>query len=219
VVANETISDIDLFVDGPRTAAAVVDRLERAPDGRRLFKKVVTENATTVYGHQYPAQVITRWTFANPVNVSRSFDFTVCSSALWFGECKWQSCCDDSFYADLASKRLVYRNPERNEDAGGSLLRVLKYYQRGYRIPLDSLAEVIVRLFRGVEANMLARLATGEASEYDLTRVLVGLLREVDPLVDLGHISHLPAEDVPGNDPDKVPLVVEIPAVTETHAV
>ena len=43
--------------------------------------------------------------------------------------------CNIRFYPDLAARRLVYTSPLRNEDAGGSILRVLKFYQRGYRIP------------------------------------------------------------------------------------
>ena len=100
---------------------------------------------------------------------------------------KWCSACDPRFYADLAAKRLVYRSPERNEDAGGSMLRVLKFYQRGYRIPLDSLGAVIARLIQGVKDPILL-------NEPKLARTLSGLLREVDPDIDPNHIAHLPSE-------------------------
>ncbi len=98
----------------------------------------------------------------------------------------WRSMCDYYFYEDLAAKRLRYTSPKRSEDAGGSLLRVLKFYQRGYRIPLDSMGAVVARLVNGVREY-------GQ-SEADFAKVITGLLHEVDPNIDPSHIAHLPAE-------------------------
>jgi hypothetical protein len=76
--------------------------------------------------------------------------------------------------------------------AGGSILRVLKFYQRGYRIPLDSLGAVIARLMKPVDFDKII----GRTDQEDqLAKVLTGLLREVDPNVDPTHEAHLPAED------------------------
>ena len=106
----------------------------------------------------------------------------------------WRSICHDRFYEDLAAKRLRYTAPVRNEDAGGSLLRVLKFYQRGYRIPLDSLGAVVARLLNDV--RMQAVMNGHEATrERHLAKVLTGLLREVDPNIDPSHIAHLPSEE------------------------
>ena len=71
------------------------------------------------------------------------------------------------------------------------MLRVLKFYQKGYRIPLDSLGRVIGRLVLGTEPpeDTLSRLA----KEAHLGEVLTTLLREVDPGIDPGHQAHLPA--------------------------
>lgn len=98
---------------------------------------------------------------------------------------KWNSLCDDDFYSDLAAKRLVYRSPQRNEDAGGSMLRVLKFYQIGFRIPLDSLGAVVAR--------MAVRCAEGcgSKSETEWAEGLTKLLHEVDPAVDFTHAAHL----------------------------
>ena len=100
----------------------------------------------------------------------------------------WDSYCDERFYIDLASKRLIYRHPIRNEDAGGSMLRVLKYYQKGYRIPLNSLGGVIARLVIALNKDKI-----NINNEEDVTMVLTGLLKEVDPAIDPFHISHLPS--------------------------
>ncbi|KKK50630.1 hypothetical protein LCGC14_3123090 [marine sediment metagenome] len=67
------------------------------------------------------------------------------------------------------------------------MLRVLKFYQRGYRIPLDSLGAVIARCVTGIDFEKI------DSTEENYAFVLTGLLREVDPLVDPEHISHLPA--------------------------
>jgi hypothetical protein len=103
---------------------------------------------------------------------------------------------------------LVYLQPIRNEDAGGSMLRVLKFYQRGYRIPIDSLGQVISRLMTGVD---ISRIHTEQKKfdkdseipglvfdEQQLSKVVTGLLREVDPLIDPAHVSHLPATEAVG---------------------
>ena len=68
----------------------------------------------------------------------------------------FRSLCSGTFYQDLAAKRLRYTRPARNEDAGGSLLRVLKYYQKGYRIPLESFAGVLTRLISALDPTRLA---------------------------------------------------------------
>lgn len=185
IIAQEKVNDVDLFARNLEDANLLAGLLA---DNKNDIHK--TDNAITIRG-KLPIQIITRWVFEEPEDVAKSFDFTICCAVIFYWEKKWQSFCDDRFYTDLASKRLVYRIPDRNEDAGGSMLRVLKYYQRGYRIPLDSLGAVIARLMRDVDHD---KLAHGEFPyEQQMAKVVTGLLREVDPNVDLDHQSHLPA--------------------------
>lgn len=193
VIANELVNDIDCFAPDRDTASLIAAGLKNN-DRHRI---VSTDNAFTVIGHKVPIQFIHRWTFARPEDVVPSFDFTIARAAFWWdaGLKEWQSLCDETFYADLAAKRLVYTSPERNEDAGGSILRVFKFYQRGYRMPLDSMAAVIARLMRGVEPSWWRRFPDGLSApaEAELAKKLCGLLREVDPNVDPDHIMHLPS--------------------------
>lgn len=191
IVANETVNDVDVFVKSEKEAELLAYKL--CEDRKDIFK---TDNAYTVKG-SLPIQIIHRWVFEKPEDVSNSFDFTVCCAVLYIQEINkdvagkpkpnWQSFCDDRFYIDLASKRLVYRKPVRNEDAGGSILRVLKYYQKGYRIPLDSLGAVIARLVKALDPNRI-----DINNEGDVGHVITGLLREVDPNIDPTHAAHLP---------------------------
>lgn len=191
-VTNEPINDIDVFAPTADTAKALAAEL--AGEGGKTW---ASDNAITVKGTRPTVQFIHRWTFAAPADALASFDFTIASAAIWWDGERWQSLCHADFYADLAARRLVYLSPSRNEDAGGSMLRVLKFYQRGYRIPLDSLGAVIARLGMGVE-----QVKRG-IDEAHLARVVTGLLREVDPLLDPDHIAHLPAMNAtadPGGD-------------------
>jgi hypothetical protein len=192
-ISNERINDIDLFC--PNVHEAEMMALSLTGTGIKLIK---TDNAYTIIGLRDIIQIIHRWTFEKPEDIIPSFDFTVASSAFYWDIEKeeWKSVCDPSFYPDLAAKRLVYRAPIRNEDAGGSMLRVLKFYQRGYRIPLDSLGRVMGRMLAGVPVvNFEKRAAFQDAPEgweAQMSHVLTGLLHEVDPQIDPDHISHLP---------------------------
>lgn len=199
-IAREEINDVDIFVPSKQMGKSLAQELaKKSKEGevsepKRIFE---SDNAYTVFGYGITPQVIHRWTFENPSQCVESFDFTIACAAFWWSPGdpmmgvgpSWQSVCDERFYPDLAAKRLSYRSPIRNEDAGGSLLRVLKFYTRGYRIPVDSLGAVISRLCQGLRMETLA------GTEDNLAQVFTGLLREVDPAVDPKHIAHLPAEN------------------------
>ena len=193
-VTGEPVSDLDLFADS--TARAEQIAKEFAGD----HQIIVTPNTYTVPGRvSMSVQFIHRWTFPAPEKILDSFDFTISCAAFWFGwsgtEASWVSLCDDRFYPDLASHRLYYRRPERNEDTGGSLLRVLKFYQRGYRIPLNSLGEVIARLVGRVRRDRLGGVVEFPDTEPGWGKIITGLLREVDPNVNPERLAHLPAEE------------------------
>lgn len=102
-------------------------------------------------------------------------DFTICCAAIWYERGDFTSAMHENYYSDLAAKRLRYTSPSRIEEAGGSLLRVLKYYNKGYRIMLTSFAKTIARACIAVE--QIEKVI----SEKDLAHILNGLLVEVDP--------------------------------------
>ena len=174
-IAGEEICDTDIFTDSKEKAKLLAHRLS---DGVLRFgrKLIETENAYTVT--KINAQFIHRWTYDDPRKICASFDFSVCAAAIWYDADKnrWDSDCHERFYRDLAAKRLVYLKPIRDEAPGGSLLRVLKYYQRGYRITIPALASVLTRFDAGIEK---------ERGRYqgDPEGIILGLLREVDPAI------------------------------------
>lgn len=173
VVTGEPVNDIDIFTSSLAAADTLVTYLQED------FETVVTDNATTIKA-PLPLQIIHRWTFENVERVVDSFDFTVCCAAIVYNRTmkKFESYTHPDFYADLAAKRLTYLQPIRNEDAGGSIIRVLKYYQKGYRISLQSLAHVIARLVKGIDVN---RIENGLKDEREVGLIINGLLKEVDP--------------------------------------
>jgi hypothetical protein len=187
-IAGEEISDIDLFTPNKEAAKAGANAMA-AQMGRPGHSCHIheTKYAYTVPAKPYPIQFIHRWSYDTPEKCVLDFDFTIAQSAVWFnpadGVNGWDSCASDRFYADLAAKRLAYLSPDRQEDPGGSFLRLLKFYQRGYRIPLDSAGAVIARLIGGVQAiELLDERRRGE--------VLTGLLREVDPNTGF-HVAYM----------------------------
>lgn len=186
-ITREKPHDIDLFAATKELAKAYA---EEYAGGNRC---VTTDNAYTVLGKgRMVAQFIHRWAYPTPEALLGSFDFTVAAAAFWHSGTAWESLCHPKFYPDLAARRLVYTAPARIEEAGGSMLRVLKFNQRGYRVPLDSLGAVVARLVGGVDMAILQRWGTAER-EAQMGKVLCGLLREVDPDIDPTHIAHLPA--------------------------
>ncbi len=187
-IANEKLSDVDLFSKTKESAALYAQRLA-GPDRR----PIQTDNAYTIVGAKPTVQFIHRWTYTNPADILPAFDFTIARAVIWYDGDKWQSLCDDRYYPDLAAKRLVYCSPVRIEEVGGSLLRVLKFYQKGYRIPLDSFAATIARVMTGIDFNRAN-------SEPEWEHIITGLLREVDPNIDPTHIAHLPAQKEKEND-------------------
>lgn len=180
---RETLSgsppqDIDLFVDTAETASAVEAVLVAKRPGTKVHR---SKNAITlVSDNRLPVQIITRWLFDGPSNLVRSFDFTVCQSAVWregkSSNSRWRSSCSARFYQDLATRSLVYTNPKREEEAGGSFLRVLKFLKRGYNVQVGTLTDVIVRLTDASDEECERSGIPRAASVYSL-------LREVDPLL------------------------------------
>lgn len=204
-IFREKVNDIDLFTpfrnQREYTGALDIELTDQDDEEayvRQLAEKlkvgmgrvIETENALTVTGNKYPIQFITRWVYDHPVEVLPSFDFTICQAVFWWDHyCdKWLSACSNDFYADLAAKRLIYTIPDREEDAGGSILRVLKYYQKGFRITIPSLANVIGRIAAGVRyTSEMVDSSAGLNTPY-FTKIVKGLLREVDPNIDPEHI-------------------------------
>lgn len=184
-ITGDPINDIDLFVPDIDVEALIIERLtkgEGVPSGVRVYR---TRNATTITGYMYPIQIIHRWLYDKPEDVLIDFDFSITCAVLWFNKTPatttgcWAGLVHPMYYQDLAAKRLRYLAPNRDEDVGGSVLRVLKYYRKGYNITLDS--------FAGTIARLVSKLVVADLEDHEHTaHILTGLLVEVDPNAVLG---------------------------------
>lgn len=177
-IAQEKVNDIDIFSQSKEKAELLARRIS---DEKHHL--ITTDNAFTVLGYKHTIQFIHRWSYETVQQCVESFDFTIAKTAIWSDGTDFKSIADDRFYVDLASKRLTYCKPQRNEDAGGSMLRLFKFYQKGYRAPLTTMGDVVARLIDGIEDR-------GNWNQENNAKVITGLLREVDPNIDPEHIAH-----------------------------
>ena len=173
-ITREEVNDIDLFVDSYETEDRIIKLLKTSKD--RLY---ITRNATTILRESgVPIQIIHRWMYKAPEDLIYDFDFSICCAVIWYSDEQPSGVVHGRYYQDLAAKRLVYMQPTREEEAGGSILRVLKYYRKGYTITLDSFGSVIAKMMSNVDMKK-----TG----VELEKVITGLLVEVDPHAILGN--------------------------------
>lgn len=180
VIAGEEASDIDLFGPTQEYIGMASASLQAVRPGHQFFS---TGNAMTLTtAGKTPVQFITRWTYEEPHGLLRSFDFTIAKAGVYFKAGIWHGLCHVRFYRDLAAKRLHYTSPVRNEDAGGSILRVQKFLSKGYRIAPESLGAVIARLVMSLDWGKLPATDDNVEREAGIARVLTALMREVDPL-------------------------------------
>lgn len=214
-IAGETPGDLDLFGGDPEFLLNVAHALLAKRPNARMHK---SKNAITIITpNRLAVQFITRWVFNSPRDLVASFDFTVCQSALWrSGQASndaWASCVGDRFYQDLAARRLYYTSPVREEEAGGSLLRVIKYVKRGYTIQVGSLGRVVARI---AEAATASRFAAG--GETNMGLIYAGLLREVDPLLVVDGFDVVDDhEPVEGESSDQCATSAPTPEPSETQ--
>ena len=201
LITGENPSDIDILGESKEQVNEIRRDFFEA-DYKNVYESIKTKNAITIYASgKLPIQLITRWLYDDPAKLIREFDFTIAQSVIWYSQsmAKWCSLCSDYFYCDLAAKRLRYTQPVRNEDAGGSILRVLKFLRKGYKISPEELSKVTVRWLSGVNRKIV---------DFDdnegLTKVLSGLLREVDPLnININNGIIVNDEESEGSDVSK----------------
>lgn len=224
-IAGEKPSDVDLL--GPEKLALENHALKLCQDRHGRSHK--TDNAITVIAPpRMPVQFILRWTYSDPEKLINEFDFTIVQAAIWWEPAnppedpitrkklgRWRSMCSDHFYPDLSARRLRYTSPNRHEDAGGSMLRVIKYIKRGYTIQAPSLAGVIARLIGSLNLDRMesedipstlrkpffnthgTEQGIGEfINEKWSAPLLLALLREVDPLLVIDGLDFLDEHQV-----------------------
>jgi hypothetical protein len=193
MVAGEQVADIDLW----GASKEELDRQAEMFAAKRGVRCMTTENAHTILTpNRTPVQFITRWVHTSPEALAQSFDYTIAQAVIWFSDYGWTSWCGEHFYPDLAAKRLRYTCPARNEDAGGSMLRMTKFLNKGYKISPESMGKVIARLTMGFRDNYM------EYDEEMRGLVAIGKLREVDPLTIVDGVESVEDNDNTFKEPE-----------------
>lgn len=162
IIAGEKVKDFDLFTSSKEKARQYAESLSEKFDNEGYLE---TENAFTIkdnLGSIPDIQFIHRWTFINGRELIGSFDYTIAQAAIWFENGDWKSVAAPSFYDDLEAKQLTYTAPDREEEPGGSLLRMRKFLRMGYDISSYDMAKVISRLLNGSDLNNLADFKENE---------------------------------------------------------
>jgi len=185
IITNEKIKDYDILVSDKETAKELRDDFLKYQN-TTVYE---TKNAYTIKGLGIPIQIIYRWNFNLPNEVIESFDFTVSCSCVYFDGQYYQGICHKQYYEDISSKRLTYTHPIREEDPAGSFLRLLKFYKRGYQIPLDSLASVMTRLYCGINDGYLK-------NELKIENEINELFHQILPKENLDYISNFSIPDL-----------------------
>lgn len=215
-IAGERVSDIDLFGANPGFLLTQAKELAY----NRRGKHHISKNAITIMAPpRIPVQFITRWLFNDPTKLIASFDFTVCQAVIWAEKHEvaklmpvakdgdgtpkeyvekivFRSMVSDEFYQDLAARRLVYTFPVRNEEAGGSFMRVIKFVRKGYNVQAPSLAGVIARIANAVNTESWKWLQGSAEYEKQMAFVVTGLLREVDPLTVIDGVDFVDEHEI-----------------------
>lgn len=177
IVSNEKPSDLDIFTTTGVDATTAASDLIAGMDGPDIY---VTNFAVTIPASYFgvPVQIIERWKFDTVEKIMDHFDFTIAQAAVYYDarypgtNPNWKSCCSHQFYQDLATRRLRYSrhimyidDQVDMLDAGGTMLRVLKYTRKGFNISPEDLAQIMWEVTRG------------DLLPHDI----IAVLREVDP--------------------------------------
>jgi len=149
--------DVDLFA----TSEAVMERAIEDFDMNAVEYgfHTPTKNTVSFCSPGNPTvQFIKRSYYPTVEELIESFDFTICQSAIyWNGE--WVGICMPGFWEDVCDRVMHYTAPQREEDPGASLLRMVRFARRGYEIPEKDIAKVVGR-FHGILAGEPEEKAT-----------------------------------------------------------
>jgi hypothetical protein len=118
---------------------------------------VATANSRTfkpAYDHEVqPVQFVERCFYPTHEALIESFDWSVCQCAVYWVkelhpwevseancEVHFEAICTKGFGEDIQAGTLHYTAPERDEDPGASVLRMMKLTRRGFKPTEDSIA-------------------------------------------------------------------------------
>jgi hypothetical protein len=140
--------DVDIFSEDARVAKLAIERFGWAT---ALYSQKTTANAVSFtpvlnVESKPDVQFITRTYYTCPTELIESFDFSVCQVAVYWDQ-KWVGVCTELFWQDIFGEKATYTLPTRDEDPGGSLLRMVKFVGKGYKVTENDIANVTGRFY------------------------------------------------------------------------
>lgn len=152
-IMRETASDIDLM-----PLYDLLCPIYAAIEAAEKILNVGQPEYTTTNAHTYAStpghprvQLVTRWCYRSLSESLDMLDFTMAQAGVGVDvkHQAWYGFVAETFYQDCATKRLKYTDPQREEEPGGSFLRVLKFAARGWKIHPEDLGKIISRVVAG----------------------------------------------------------------------
>jgi hypothetical protein len=144
VITGASGKDIDIFGVGAGVMAAASYDFNEA--GYEL--RINANSYTYTKKDSIPIQFITRCYYENHEELINSFDWSICQAGVYFDSLanEWRGICSEQFWEDVLSNTMHYTAPDRDEDPGASVLRMMRFAERGYHVPEEDVAKCIGRM-------------------------------------------------------------------------
>jgi hypothetical protein len=144
VMTGAEPKDIDIFSVSSQAMHNAIHNF----DWTEHYTARLTANAKSfIHDDDGPdVQFISRVYYADHFEAVKSFDFSICQVGVFYIPGKgWEGICTVEYMEDLPEFKMRYTAPERDEDPGASLLRMVKFVSRGYKIAEADIARVMGR--------------------------------------------------------------------------
>lgn len=144
VMSAASPKDIDLFAVNKLDLEAAADLF----DWTDQYSRKRTANAITFKNHAggLDVQFVIRDFRLDHYNTLLSFDYTICQVGVYHDPDKgWVGIASEAFLVDFPNFEMHYTAPERDEDPGANVLRLLKFVSRGWKVGEADVAKVIGR--------------------------------------------------------------------------
>jgi hypothetical protein len=146
---GESPKDVDIFGTSEKVIRETIEWFSW--NNTEYEPEVITANSRTFkpkYDHEVqPVQFVTRSWYPTHAELIESFDWSVCQCAVFWSQLseKFEGICTKGFGEDIQAGKLHYTAPERDEDPGASILRMVKLTHRGFKPTEESIARAIGR--------------------------------------------------------------------------
>ena len=183
-ISGRDPKDADIFAVGKREMEAVIEKFgwEAANYSRHHTANTVTFKPFLNMDGYCDIQFITRVYYPFHTDLISSFDFTICQCCVYWSGDSWIGLCTPEFWEDILAERARYTAPIRTEDPGASVLRLVKFARKGYKIGEQDVASCIGRFYAQLSGKPEEEMK--EKVKSCFRRVGYGWRTEAEPVED-----------------------------------